>query len=461
MKSNKKYKSTLSSKKVNDGTTQNEMLSSGIESNLPEPFLIRMKQILSDEYDQFVDSLGKPKQSAIFVNKKIDVEYFKQIVDFDIEPIKYEPKGFYVNQKLGKHPLHHAGAFYVQEPSAMFTVNAHEFKGDEMVLDMCSAPGGKTIQIANRLPNGVLVSNEINRERCSILFSNIERMGLENVVITNDSPKNIANAYANCFDVVLVDAPCSGEGMFRRGEQVVKEWNKNLPQMCAERQQSILENANIALKQNGFLIYSTCTYSLEENEDTINKFIAKHNYKLVNIDENLPRGINMPEAVRLYPHRGRGEGQFVAVLQKLEENTNIPEPNMRLKENANAKNFVASVCEGFDCCEYGDFYYAVNDRSMIKKNVNYYSIGVRVGTNKDKRFEPCHNLFTAFGDRFKLKLDYDFHNPVVAKYLKGETFDVDLPDGYGAFLINGCAVGGFKISAGKFKNYYPKGLRNQ
>lgn len=429
--------------------------------NFPNEFLARMKTLLNTEFDDFLQALNQPKQSGLFVNEKIDVEHFKQIADFDISPIPYESKGFYVNQKLGKHPLHHAGAFYMQEPSAMFTVNALSFKGDEKVLDLCSAPGGKSIQIANRIPNGVLVSNEINSARCAVLFSNIERMGLKNVVVANDTPSNIANAYANSFDVVLIDAPCSGEGMFRRGEAVVNEWNPNLPEMCAERQLEILNNADKALKQNGFLIYSTCTYSYEENEGVITKFLQTHDYKLINIDANFSRGVNMPEVVRLYPHKVKGEGQFVALLQKLAENDGLAKSNLKLQACAVAQKFVReNLTTQINCYEYGDFAYAVINENILKRGVNYYSIGVRVGSVKDKRFEPSHNLFTAFGKFFKLQLDFPYPSKQVQAYLKGETIDTDLKDGYGAFMVSGCPTGGFKIANGRFKNHYPKGLRN-
>lgn len=428
---------------------------------LPNEFLLRMQAVLGEEYDDFLSALNQPKQSAIFVNNKISVDKFKQIANFDIVPVAYEKCGFYVNQKLGKHPLHHAGAFYVQEPSAMFTVNAHQFRGDEIVLDMCAAPGGKTIQLANRVPNGVVVSNEIDKERCGILFSNIERMGLKNVIVTGDTPQNIGAAYAGCFDVVLVDAPCSGEGMFRRGEQVIKEWNKTLPQMCAERQTQILSAANDALKQNGFLIYSTCTYSLEENEKMVKSFAEQYNYKICKINADLPRGIDLLEAVRLYPHKVKGEGQFVAVLQKTSACDLTPAATLHMKNCSLANQFAKSCCgNDFDCVEYGNFAYISPNKNLIKRGVNYYSVGVRVGCVKDKRFEPAHNFFSAYGKDFKIKCDFDFNAVDVSKYLKGETLDLDLPDGWGTFLINGCPVGGFKMSDGKFKNHYPKGLRS-
>lgn len=434
-------------------------------NNIEAMWLNRMNNVLGEEFDLFKQSLDRPSEKSLLVNEnKISVEKFKEIIDFPIEKIAYEKAGFYLNQdKYGRHPLHHAGAFYLQEPSAMFTVNAHQFKGNEKILDMCAAPGGKTIQIANRIPNGVLVSNEFVASRSQILFSNVERMGLKNVLITNEKPKNLAKAYSGVFDVCLVDAPCSGEGMFRKGDDIINHWNENLPQMCAIRQKEILLSADECLKHNGILIYSTCTYSLEENEEIVSWLIDELNYKLINIDADygLPRGINMPQAIRLYPHKVRGEGQFVAVLQKNNENLQKNSQNLNLKRDNMAEKFFKDTT-GVDqeIYEYNNFSYYVSDLNLIKRNINYVSLGVRIGQNLKTRFEPFHNFFTAFKDEIKIKLDFDFNSIEIQKYLKGETLDVDLMDGYGVMCTSDCGVGGFKISQGKFKNLYPKGLRN-
>ena len=432
---------------------------------LNEVFLNRMKTLLQDDYDEFLQSLKQPQVKSLYVNEnKIDVENFKKIVDFNVEKIPYENAGFYVdNEVKGRHPLHHAGAFYFQEPSAMFTVNAYKFKGNETVLDMCSAPGGKSIQIANRIKNGVLVSNEINKSRCEILYSNVERMGLKNVIITNEKPQNLATAYAGCFDVCLVDAPCSGEGMFRKGSDMVESWNPGLNEICAIRQLEILDSADKVLKTNGILIYSTCTYSVEENENVVRKFMEEYGYELKEIsNEHMQiRGVDMPEAVRLYPHKVKGEGQFVAVLQKISQTTENFGNNIKLTTSQTAKNFVLSATnKNFDCYEYKNFVYNVPNLGLIKKNINYLSIGVRVGEITNKRFQPYHYFFTAYGGDCKNVIACRFQDDKVKKYLKGETFETELSDGYGAFLIDKCPVGGFKVSKGQFKNYYPKGLRN-
>ena len=426
-------------------------------------FLSRMQQLLGEEFEEFEKSLDKQSQKSLIVNEsKIDINSFKNIIDFPIEQIAYEKAGFYIdNEKRGRHPLHHAGAFYLQEPSAMFTVNAYNFNGCEKVLDMCAAPGGKTIQIANRIPNGVLVSNEFVASRSQILFSNVERMGLKNAIITNEKPNNLAKAYANTFDVCLVDAPCSGEGMFRKGEDVINHWNANLPQMCAERQKEILISADKALKQNGILIYSTCTYSIEENEDIVNWLIKELNYEILDIDCKMDRGINLPKAVRLYPHKVKGEGQFVAVLKKKTENFFVSSSNVKLSRDKMAEVFLEKVLnKQYEIYDYKNFSYLIPDVSLVKKNVNYVSLGVVVGQNLKTRFEPHHNLFTSLKNEFNLKLNYDYNQIEIQKYLKGETLNVDLPDGYGVVSASNCSLGGFKISQGKFKNLYPKGLRN-
>ena len=430
---------------------------------LNDAFLNRMKQILKGDYDAFIESLNQPIVKSIYVNEnKISVEEFKQIVDFSLEQIPYEKAGFYVaNEKRGRHPLHHAGAFYMQEPSAMFTVNAIKFNGDERVLDMCAAPGGKTIQIANRIPNGVLVSNEYVKDRSEVLFSNVERMGFDNVIVANDTPQNIAEAYGDCFDVCVVDAPCSGEGMFRRGEAVSAQWNENLDEMCAIRQLEILECADKTLKKGGKLIYSTCTYSPKENEEVVKTFIEQYDYSLENINYPFSKGIDMPEVVRLYPHENRGEGQFVAVLIKNGKNNSSCYSSQKLTNSKITNEFLkqhTTIVQ--DAVEYKGWSYLPACKDLVKKHVNYVSIGVRLGRVENNRFEPHHNLFTALYRDMKISLALDYKDKDLVKYLRGETLDVVLPDGYGSLVVNGCGIGGFKISKGKFKNYYPKGLRN-
>lgn len=425
-------------------------------------FLDRMHSILGQEYENFLSSLNEKKEKALFVNEnKISLDTFKSIIDFPVTPISYERAGYYVDDKLGRHPLHHAGAFYMQEPSAMFTVNCFKFKGDERVLDMCAAPGGKSIQIANRIPNGVLVSNEIVRDRSEILYSNIERMGLKNVIITNDTPENIAASYGDTFDVCLVDSPCSGEGMFRRGEEVIREWNENLPKMCATRQLDILSSADKVLRTGGHLIYSTCTYSLEENEEVVKEFASRYGYEIVPIIADFDRGIGLPEAVRLYPHKVKGEGQFVCLLKKMSVNKSNPASSLRLKESKIASQFILDNTKlALNAYEYKKYIYAPACLDLIKKGINYVAPGVRLGEVKNGRFEPNQYMFSALGSSFRRSLNLGLRSPETAKYLRGETLNCDLDNGYCAVLIEKCPLSGGKVTNGVLKNHYPKGLRN-
>ena len=438
--------------------------------DLPIEFLSRMERILGDKYAQFLASLDRPLEKAIYVNEnKISVDEFSKVCDFSLEPIAYEKAGFYVDgEKRGRHPLHHAGAFYIQEPNAMFTVNAHNFNGDEIVLDLCAAPGGKSIQIANRIPKGVLVSNEYVGSRSKILFSNVERMGLRNVIITNDTPDRLGKAYANTFDVVLVDAPCSGEGMFRRGLDVVNEWNPGVNVKCRDRQMDILLAADCALKSGGHLIYSTCTYSLEENEEVVRYIVDNLGYELINIELNAARGVMIDndhdymKTVRLYPHDSRGEGQFVALFKKVSDNYEVAAGTVKLSNSNIANQAVNDIVNiKLNIKEINGRAYHVVDESLIKKGVNYVTLGVVLGDVQKGRFEPAHNLFTAFGKHCYNHVEFSHDDISVAKYLRGDTIDVNLGNGYGAFIVNGCTLGGFKISDGRFKNHYPKGLRNQ
>lgn len=305
----------------------------------------------------------------------------------------------------------------------------------------------------------MLVSNEIVASRCKILHSNIERMGLTNVIIANDTPQNLALNYANTFDVCLVDAPCSGEGMFRRGEEYIKAWNENLQDMCAARQLDILNCADACLKVGGKIIYSTCTYSVKENEGVVKEFLNSHkNYTIETISALFARGINLEQAVRLYPHNNRGEGQFVAVLKKQAGNNLNAKPNLKLKQTNFSKEFFKNYTNlSIDEYEFNGNVYYVPNVELIKKGVNYHSIGVNLGES-NKIFKPSHFLFSAFGKHFNTK--FNLNQLEAEKYLRGEDLQTEFLDGYGVVLVNNCPLGGFKISSGKFKNLYPKGLRN-
>ena len=302
---------------------------------LPLKYKERMEALLGEDFKEYEKALSEAPVRAFRVNTdKISTEDFSKINIFSTEKIPYVENGFYLNyDKIGNHPYHHAGMIYVQEPGAMAPAECVEIEKDWNILDMCAAPGGKSTQLKNKLgAYGVLVSNEIIPSRCKILTGNIERLGLRNTVTTCMDTKKLAKAFPDTFDLIMVDAPCSGEGMFRKEEIAIDEWSEENVKMCAERQKEILENAAICLKDGGYIIYATCTFSLDENEMTVDAFLKEHpEFELVKardeVIENTSDGIffdgcqteSIHLARRFYPHKSKGEGQFMAVLHNKNE----------------------------------------------------------------------------------------------------------------------------------------------
>ena len=438
-----------------------------------------MKTLLGSGFEAFASAFEEPPVRGFRVNSgKISVEDFERIDNISIGVIPFIENGFYLSdEKVGAHPFHHAGMIYVQEPSAMLPVECVEIVSDWKVLDVCAAPGGKTGQIANRLgENGVLVSNEIVPQRCRVLTGNVERLGLKNVVTTCADSARLAESFPEVFDLVNVDAPCSGEGMFRKDVKAVAEWNAESPERCAKRQAEILENAALCLKSGGTMIYSTCTFSLEENEMTVDAFLSAHpEFKLVPVSEKVReatapgihfdgcRTENIAECRRFYPHLGRGEGQFMAMMKKAGESFR-PRKIVSCLEKCKEKavfDFLDGNLTGYD-----------PDRVLLLKDTPViftpdfpvpkglaFSCGVTIGELRGKNLKPHHQLFSAMGGRFKRKIDFSADDPLLKRYLKGETIEVSCENGFAAVLCCGCPVGGGKAVDGVLKNHYPRGLR--
>ena len=312
---------------------------------IPQEFIDRMKRYLGDEAESFLGSYFASPKKALRINTlKIDKETEERLTD-GMQPVPWEKHGYYYMERdmyaedmdevpadeswrmaPGRSSLHSAGAYYIQEPSAMAPVSMLDVRPGMCVLDLCAAPGGKSTQIASYLAGeGLLIANEPVRERAKILSQNIERMGIANAVVTNHDPAELARSFPAAFDRILVDAPCSGEGMFRKEEAALAQWSLENIDLCARRQREILEEAGAMLRPGGTLVYSTCTFATEENEETIRWFLEEHpSFSLVDIP-GLP-GVDMdgwgfapgslPGTLRLWPHRLRGEGHFTALLQK-------------------------------------------------------------------------------------------------------------------------------------------------
>ena len=444
---------------------------------LPEKYLLRMKNMLGGEYDGFVASFSAPPERAIRVNrKKISDGALLSVLPYACSPIPYSDGGYYIaageDDKIGSHPLHFAGAFYVQEPSAMAPVNMAPIAPDMIALDVCASPGGKSSQIAEKLTRGVLVSNEIVKDRAVTLLGNIERQGFSNVIVTNTDSHTLAEWYDGVFDLVLCDAPCSGEGMFRKTPEATDEWSLDNVKMCAARQREILSNAARAVKCGGYLVYSTCTFSKEEDEDVVSDFLSAHpDFSLCDAPEAIADatrgGIGMPEARRFYPHVSRGEGQFMALLKRAGDG----EPRINYRDGARklTKEEEKAVMEFFNDCfdvlpsgrlvSVGKNIFVAPDFPVPPHSV--FSAGVKVGEVDKGRLLPHHQLFSALGAKMKRKIELGSSSAEARKYIGGETFETSAPSGWCAVLIDGCAVGGAKVSGGVAKNHYPKGLRRK
>ena len=305
---------------------------------LPEKFLDRMKQMLGEEYPLFLQSYDREECHALrknplkFSDETLqEKELWKQRLGIELSEVPWNIDGFYYSKedRPGRHPYHEAGVYYIQEASAMSPVVYLDAQPGEKVLDLCAAPGGKTTQIGVAMQNqGVLVCNEIHPARAKILSENVERMGIQNAIVTNETPQKLEQAFPEYFDRILVDAPCSGEGMFRKNEDAQEEWSPENVQLCADRQDEILECAQAMLKPGGILVYSTCTFAPLENEGSISRFIHKYPEfeilpveKFPEMESGVEKWVKNPcegleHTIRLWPHKLRGEGHYVAVLRK-------------------------------------------------------------------------------------------------------------------------------------------------
>lgn len=447
---------------------------------LPTEFEARMKKLLGEEYPCYLKALERSPVKGFRVNTdKISLEDFQKINIFGNEKIPYVENGFYLEyDKVGNHPYHHAGMVYVQEPAAMAPAECIDIDPNWKILDMCSAPGGKSSQLKNKLgENGVLVSNEIVPSRCKILTGNIERLGLKNTVTTCMDTNRLAKVFPQTFDMIMVDAPCSGEGMFRKEEIAVNEWSYENVLKCAERQAEILENAVKCLKNGGYIIYATCTFSLEENEMTVDNFLESHpDFEIVEVKEAVKQstadGIafdgceceNIAFARRFYPHKNKGEGQFMAVLRN--KNKKAPDyrsPAKTVKPDKTVINFLNDTLSAFDESNLNTYngtpVYFTSDFEV--KNATVFSYGVTIGELKKNYVLPHHQFFMALGDKFKRQIELSPDSEEIKKYLHGEEISANCENGWAVVTVNGVALGGAKVVNGTAKNHYPKGLRTK
>ncbi len=448
---------------------------------LPQEFLDKMKEMLKDEYDEFVKSYDNPRYYGFRVNTlKADIQDFLKISPFELSSVPWTRDGFYYSEQVspGRHPYYYAGLYYIQEPSAMLPGEVLNAQPGENVLDLCAAPGGKTVQIAAGMKGkGLLVSNDISSERVKALVKNIELCGIKNAVVTNESPEKLSGNFENFFDRILVDAPCSGEGMFRKDEDAAKSWAKFKCEKCSQMQQDILKSVDKMLKPGGYLVYSTCTFSPLEDEIRISEFINEYkNYEILEIPRVAGIIPGRPEwgdgskdlanTVRLWPHRLKGEGHFVALLKKIGQSEKNTAKNTTSVSDRHMDIFKKFVQENLNTEIEGSFFMKGDNLYCLPVNppdlsgLKVAKFGWYMGQFIKERFEPSHSMITALKkDEIRRTIDFEPDSKEVLSYLKGETLIIDGEKGYTGVCVNGYTLGWAKQTGDMLKNLYPKGWR--
>ena len=457
---------------------------------LNEKFKIRMSRLLGNDYPDFINAIESERAvRGVRINPlKCKCSDIILKSDFSLTPLSYAKEGFILgnHEGIGNTPEHHCGMIYIQDPGAMASLCALDIKEGWRVLDMCSAPGGKSGQAAAKIgESGFLLSNEYVPKRAKIVVSNFERLGVKNAIVTSYDTEELPRLFRGFFDLVIADVPCSGEGMFRKSEEALSEWSEENVLMCARRQSEILNNAPSLVKPGGYLLYSTCTYSLEENEMTVDAFLSKNpDFSLVPVRDELrlatadgivfdgAKHAELKYCRRFYPHVSKGEGQFIALMQKDKDSETseavlykdaAKEPSREEKAALESffKQNLKERPQGRLAKSADNLVILTHGMPIPQKSV--FSAGVLLGTYEKGVFKPSHQFFTAFANLFLRQENLMCGDARVNAYLRGEEIDAkEFSDsGYCAVLYEGVALGGGKASLGKIKNHYPKGLRNK
>lgn len=478
--------------------------------NLPIEFQKKMKAFLGNKWDDFLYSYDNNRFQALRFNTlKVQspeerMRILKVLGISSDKRVSWANEAYYFDENVrpGKHPYHEMGLYYIQEPSAMSAAALLAPKPGMRVLDLCAAPGGKSTQLATYLgDSGLLVSNEINTQRSRILSQNIERMGIKNAIVTNEDSFVLASHFPGFFNAIQVDAPCSGEGMFRKLPEAIEQWSMENVAICAARQKEILDNAAVMLKPGGVIVYSTCTFSREENEDVIEYFLERHT------------DFTLEEMERFWPHKVDGEGHFVAKLVRrgsvnefdadydvCEDSCNKVEDtglkaDRKTKKNKNSKNRknetkpaltkenmklltefldetisedMAAWIKNSRLVMFGEQLYRLPDMEVDIKGLKVQRAGLHIGEFKKQRFEPSHSLALALklNDAKNLvKLTCD--NPQTIGFFNGQSVvlsdeqTAECKKGWALVCVDGYTAGWGKVNGTQVKNHYPKGLRNK
>ena len=460
--------------------------------NLPIEFEKKMKAFLGDEWDDFLYSYDNNRFQALRFNTlkvQSHEEIMRILMVLEISSdkrVSWANEAYYFDENVrpGKHPYHEMGLYYIQEPSAMSAAALLAPKPGMRVLDLCASPGGKSTQLATYLgDSGLLVSNEINTQRSRILSQNIERMGIKNAIVTNEDSFVLASHFPGFFNAIQVDAPCSGEGMFRKLPEAIEQWSMENVAICVARQKEILDNAAVMLKPGGTIVYSTCTFSKEENEDVIEYFLERH------------PDFTLEEMERFWPHKVDGEGHFVAKLVRRGCVDTDLKADRKTKKNKNSKNRknetkpaltkenmkllsefldetisedMAAWIKNSRLVMFGEQLYRLPDMEVDIKGLKVQRAGLHIGEFKKQRFEPSHSLALALKiseAKNVVKLTWD--DPQTTGFFNGQSVmlsdeqTAECKKGWALVCVDGYPAGWGKVNGAQVKNHYPKGLRNK
>ena len=427
---------------------------------LPKAFLNRMKNQLGAEYPAFLESLERPRAVALRMNP---LKGEQPRLPFAGQPVPWEPMGFYYDpqSRPGLHPYHEAGVYYLQEASAMAPVALLDPQPGEKICDLCAAPGGKTTQIAGRmLGAGFLLCNEINPKRAKILSRNIERLGVANALVTNEHPQRLAERFTGFFDRVLIDAPCSGEGMFRKEEAAVTDWSRETVEMCARRQAEILHSGAAMVRPGGRLVYSTCTFAPEEDELAVEQFLENHpEYVLEGVEAPWFES-KTPGMYRMWPHKLLGEGHFAAVMRKTggdEEDVPLCKGEKLPKEwIAFAKELRIMLPEG-KAVQFGQSLFWAPQELPELARLKVLRPGLELGSVQKGRFIPAHALALWLKTCTNVE-DYPAESREMTAFMHGDVVP-SKKSGWCLVTAGGYSIGWGKGDGNVLKNHYPKGLR--
>ncbi len=461
--------------------------------NLPIAFEEKMKSLLGNaEYEAYLKCFDEPRHYGLLVNtQKISVEDFLKIAPWPLKPVPWISNGFYYDGSVyqpAKHPYYYAGLYYLQEPSAMTPADRLPIEPGDRVLDVCAAPGGKATELGAKLKGeGVLVANDISNSRARGLLKNLELFGIGNMLVISEEPGKLTEFFPEYFDKILIDAPCSGEGMFRKEKKMVKAWEEHGPEFFSRLQQSIITQAASMLRPGGMLLYSTCTFDPLENERTIEYLLSKYpEFEICVMEgyEGFAKGrpevmedpiTDIEKTVRIFPHKMQGEGHYLALLKKGEKTVEkndrkqsakkgvkkIPEDLSAFLEELNVELDPARL----DFREERVYY--MPEGLPVLKGIRFLRSGLLLGELKKKRFEPSQAFAMSLKKSdYKKTLDFSVDDERVIKYLKGETLDVEdlitvKEKGWYLVCVDGYPLGFGKLASQTLKNKYLPGWRWQ